>query len=72
MSGKLHLICMKGFYAKLRCNLNDILYLSETQKKKLSFLIITTSFLTIFLNYFVSKFSLKLRFQLITFRAFRR
>ena len=33
MSGKLHLICMKGFYAKLRCNLNDILYLSETQKK---------------------------------------
>ena len=34
MSGKLHLICMKteGFHAKIRCNLNDISYLSETQK----------------------------------------
>ena len=31
--GKLHLICMKtegfGFQAKIRCNLNDISYLSE-------------------------------------------
>ena len=35
MSGKLHLICMKiaGFHAKIRCNLNEISYLSETQKK---------------------------------------
>ena len=35
MSGKLHLICMKteGFHAKIRCNLNDISYLSEMQKK---------------------------------------
>ena len=34
MSGKLRLICMKtkGFHAKIRCNLNDISYLSETQK----------------------------------------
>ena len=41
MSGKLHLICMKteGFHAKIRCNLNDILYLSETQKNYFQFLI---------------------------------
>ena len=32
MSEKLHLICMKGFRAKIRCNLN-ISYLSKTQKK---------------------------------------
>ena len=34
MSGKLHLICMKtkDFHALIRCNLNDISYLSETQK----------------------------------------
>ena len=34
MLGKLHLICMKnvGFHAKIRCNLNDISYLSEMQK----------------------------------------
>ena len=30
---KLYLICTKtkGFHAKIRCNLNDISYLSETQ-----------------------------------------
>ena len=40
MSGKLHLICMEtvGFHAKIRCNLNDILYLSETQKNNFQFL----------------------------------
>ena len=40
MSGKLHLICMKteGFHAKIRCNLNDISYLSETQKIYFQFL----------------------------------
>ena len=40
MSGKLHLICMKteGFHAKIRCNLNDISYLSETQKNYFQFL----------------------------------
>ena len=34
MSGKLHLICMKteGFHAKIKCNLNDISYLSKTRK----------------------------------------
>ena len=34
MLGKFHLICMKteGFHAKIRCNLNNISYLSETQK----------------------------------------
>ena len=36
MSGTLHLICMKtktkGFHAKIRCNLDEISYLSETQK----------------------------------------
>ena len=40
MSGKLHLICMKteeGFHAKIRCNLNDISYLSETQKNNFQF-----------------------------------
>ena len=38
MWGKLHLICMKtkGFHAKIRCNLNDISYLSETQKNNFS------------------------------------
>ena len=46
MWGKLHLICMKTecFPDKMRCNLNDISYLSETQKKTLSILIITTYF----------------------------
>ena len=41
MSGKLHLICMKteGFHAKIRCNLNDILYISETQKNNFQFLL---------------------------------
>ena len=40
MSGKLHLICMKteGFHAKIRCNLNDNSYLSETQKNNFQFL----------------------------------
>ena len=40
MSKKLHLICMKteGFHAKIRCNLNDISYLSETQKNNFQFL----------------------------------
>ena len=47
MSEKLHLICMKteGFHAKIRCNLNDISYLSET------LLIITTSYLFILIQY---------------------
>ena len=35
MSGKLNLI---GFHAKIRCNLNDISYLSETQKNTFQFL----------------------------------
>ena len=53
MSGKLHLICMKteGFHAKIRCNLNDISYLSETQKNNFSILIITTSSLFILIQY---------------------
>ena len=40
MSGKLHLICIKteGFHAKIRCYLNDISYLSETQKNNFQFL----------------------------------
>ena len=40
MSGKLRLICMKteGFHAKIRCILNDISYLSETQKNNFQFL----------------------------------
>ena len=40
MSGKLHLICLKteGLHAKIRCNLNDISYLSETQKNNFQFL----------------------------------
>ena len=40
MSRKLHLICMKteDFHAKIRCNLNDISYLSETQKNNFQFL----------------------------------
>ena len=35
MPGKLHLICMKteGFHAKIRCDVNDISYPNETQKK---------------------------------------
>ena len=33
-------LCMKtkGFHAKIRCNLNDISYLSETQKNNFQFL----------------------------------
>ena len=46
MSGKLHQISIKllsmkhfeGFHAKIRCNLNDISYLSETQKNYFQFL----------------------------------
>ena len=40
MSGKLHLICIKneGFHAKIRCNLNDISYLSGKQKNNFQFL----------------------------------
>ena len=40
MSGNLHLIWIKtkGFHAKIRCNLNDISYLSETQKNNFLFL----------------------------------
>ena len=39
MSGKLHLICMKtGFHAKIIMFLNDISYLSETQKNNFQFL----------------------------------
>ena len=37
MSGKLHLICMKS-EAKIRCNLNDISYLSETQKNNFQYI----------------------------------
>ena len=34
MLAKLHLICMKteGFHAQIRCYLNEISYLSKTQK----------------------------------------
>ena len=39
MSGKLHLTMKaEGFYAKIRCYLNDISYLSETQKNNFQFL----------------------------------
>ena len=42
MSFKLHLILAwkpkVGFHAKIRCNLNDISYLSETQKNNFQFL----------------------------------
>ena len=40
MSGKSHLIYMKneGFHAKIRCNLNEISYLSETQKNNFQYL----------------------------------
>ena len=31
-------ILHEGFHAKIRCNLNDISYLSETQKNNLKFL----------------------------------
>ena len=51
MSFKLHLICKldvifptfytsvkrEGFHAKIRCNLNNISYLSETQKNNFQF-----------------------------------
>ena len=40
MLGNLHLVCMKtkGFHAKIKCNLNDISNLSETQKNNFKFL----------------------------------
>ena len=74
MSRKLHLICLKseGFHAKIRCNLNDISYLSETQKSHFQFLynVITTSFVILSFSVFIIiMFSLKLCFELITFRA---
>ena len=59
MSGKLHLICMKteGFHAKIRCNLNNISYLSETQKNNFQFLLLPLLslffLLSIFLLYFL-------------------
>ena len=67
MSGKLHLICMKteGFHAKIRCNLNDISYLTETQKNNFQFLqlqLLLYSFLISIYNYIFLK---KTRFQLI-------
>ena len=62
MSGKLHLICVKteGFRAKIRCNLNDISYLSETQKNYFQFLLLQLllySFLFSIFNYvFLKKY----------------
>ena len=49
MSGKLHLICTKtkGFHAKIRCNLNDVSYLSETQKN--NFQLIYVQLLSLFI-----------------------
>ena len=35
---KLHLICMKTVFMQIKCNLNDISYLSETQKNNFQFL----------------------------------
>ena len=61
MSGKLHLI---------RCNLNDISYLSETQKNYFQFFEIQL-FVILSPKYLLIMFSLKLSFQLITFHAFR-
>ena len=73
MLGKLHLICMKTevFHAKIRCNFSDISYLSETQKNNFQFLYLQLLSLFFLLSFFSTMFSLKLRFQLITFRAFR-
>ena len=55
MSGKLHLICMKteGFHAKIRCNLNDISYLSETQKNTFQFLSLQLLSLFVLLSIFI-------------------
>ena len=69
MSGKLHLICMKtkGFHAKIRCNLNDISYLSETQKNNFQFFFFIHSY-----SVFIIMFSLKNTFPAnSSFRAFR-
>ena len=38
MSGKLHRKKTEVFHAKIKCNLNDISYLSETQKNNFQFL----------------------------------
>ena len=54
MSGKLHLICIKteGFHAKIRCNSNDISYLSEMQKNSYNYNYFCYSFLySIYNNY---------------------
>ena len=73
MSGKLHLICMKteGFHAKIRCNLNDISYLSETQK--ITFNSYNYNFFFIHsYSIFIIMFSLKNTFPAnSSFRAFR-
>ena len=56
---------VKGFHAKIRCNLNDISYLSETQKKKLSILILTTSFVILIAKCFFNYVFLKITFPVI-------
>ena len=62
MSFKSYLICMKteGFHAKIRCNLNDISYHSETQKNNFQFLqlqLLLYSFLFSIYNYvFLKKY----------------
>ena len=67
MSGKLHLICMKneGFHAKIRCNLNDISYLSETQKNNFQFLYLQLLHYSFLFSIYDYVFLKKMRFQLI-------
>ena len=73
MSGKLHLICMKteGFHVKIRCNLNDISYLSE--RRKINFNSYNYNFFFIHsYSVFIIMFSLKNTFPANSlFRAFR-
>ena len=66
MSGKLHLICMKtkGFHAKIRCNLNDISYLSETQKNNFNSYNYNLFFILAY-SVFIIMFPKKIRFLLI-------
>ena len=47
---------------KIRCNINDISYLSETLKKKLSILIITAYFVILSPKYFLNYLFLKSTF----------
>ena len=55
----------EGFHAKIRCNLNDISYLSETQKNNFQFLLLQLLLYSFLFSIYNNVFLKKIRFQLI-------